>query len=45
MSEENADDAWESAVASLEGRVGDTENAISNETKKRSDAIESLNKQ
>lgn len=45
MSEENADDAWESAVASLEGRVGDTENAISNETKERSDAIESLNKQ
>lgn len=45
MGEENADDAWESAVANLEGRVGDTENAISNETKERSDAIESLNKQ
>lgn len=45
MSEENADDAWESAVANLEGRVGDTENAISNETRERSDAVESLNKQ
>lgn len=45
MSEENADDAWESAVASLEGRVGDTENAISNETKERADAVESLNQQ
>lgn len=45
MGEENADDAWESAVASLEGRVGDTENAISNETKERADAIESLNQQ
>ena len=45
MGEENANDAWESAVASLEGRVGDTENAISNETKERSDAIESLNQQ